>query len=201
MVGLVAGALGAEEPAPDSTVESDLYYAISQPFEENRKWEIRVATGYDFSDPYLNVFSVGPAGSLFLSDTVAIGLAANFYKTSERQAAETLRNQLSPFGYETIVLKPEYSTALTFRLVPLSGLVNLFSQQVMSAEVALQLHGGMMQYSEVGRGPLAGTGIEFALGVSPSFGLVSQMLWEFEKPPGHEWKSRAGFRIGPMWRF
>lgn len=193
--------MGGIAATEEVSVESDLYYAISAPFELAKVWELRASAGYDYSDPHLNLF-VGTLGvSRFLNPSFALGFEGSYFAVTERDSARTLKEELSPYGYATEMIHPDASLALVTRFIPFSGLVNFLGETVMSAELSLSLRGGLLTYSRLRSGPLGGTAVEFALGITPSFGVTTQMSWEWEKPPGHSWKSRAGFRIGPVWRF
>lgn len=179
----------------------DLYYAASRPFAEPKSFELRLGTGYDFSNPYLNVLAFSASAYWLAGDDIAIGLEGAVFSTKKRGSTEVLEAELSPFNYQLKALAPEYSTVAIFRYTPVSGLVNLFSRKVIMADIHLLGRAGAVSYETQGLRPLLGLGFEVQLGFTPMWGMSVGMQWDAENVPKSDWQWRNGFRIGPTLRF
>lgn len=184
-----------------SAAENDLYYAAEKPFLSNAKFEMRLGAGYDFSNPYINVYS-GSLGLFYLIDrSLAPGIEVNGYTSGQRGSAQQLETELAPYNYKIKALAPQYSLVGVFRVTPISGVVNLLSTTTMMADVHLLGRAGVIQYDTVNLGPTFGLGVEFQMELNARFGFAAAVLWDIEKPGGQAWITRTGFRVGPSLRF
>lgn len=183
------------------SAQPELFYEVPAPYSEDASWETRLDAGYDFSNPYLNVYAFRVGGYRILSPIFAAGLEGTLFTTTNKPATKTLEDTLRPYGYETQALAPQWSTAAVLRVTPLSGLLNVFRRQAWSAEISLLLRAGAIQYQQVGTAPLFGTGLEVSLGVAKNVGVHADINWDADALPSRDWQSRVGFRVGPVVRF
>ena len=86
-------------------------------------------------------------------------------------------------------------------MTPISGLVNLFSSKVIRADISVVARGGVIQYSSLPIGPMAGLGLETELGITPMFGVFAGISFDLEKPGNSDWQGRSGFLVGPSFKF
>lgn len=196
----------AEEKAKsqqnEQTENSEVYYAAKSVFSEPKNFEFRLGTGYDLSNPYMNVFSMQASLYWIASGDFAFGFEGTKYFSSKRSSTETLESELSAYGYRVNVLSPSHSMVGLFRVTPISGLVNFFSSAILSADISVVGRFGMVNYEGQGNGPLVGLALETQVGITPTFGIHSSIQWDMEKPgSNNDWQWRSGFRIGPSLRF
>ena len=181
--------------------DNELYYAAEKPFLSNAKWEVRLAGGYDFSNPYLNVYS-GTVGAFYLIDrSLSPGIEVSGFSSSKRGSAQELEDKFSQYNIKINAIAPQYSAAAVFRLTPISGVVNFFSSTTLMADIHILARAGIIQYETVDIGPMFGTGLELQMEMSSHWGFAAAILWDIEKPGGQSWQTRTGFRVGPSLRF
>ncbi len=181
--------------------DSDLYYASAKAFERNSHFEARLGAGYDFSNPYLNVFSLQAGGYWLAMRNLAIGLEGTTFFSSKRGSTETLQANLGNNGLLLNVNAPQYRFNVAFRATPVTGLVNLFGSKIIKAEMSVIMRGGVIQYQSVAMGPMVGFGLETQLGITPQFGIFTGISFDLEKPGSTAWQGRTGFVLGPSYRF
>lgn len=182
------------------SMDSGVYYAAERSFNTNDKFELRLGAGYDFSNPYLNVYSLQGGGYYLLDAQLAAGLEATGYTTSNRGSFEDLKKQFTSAGLAVSVNSPQYKISAAFRMTPISGLVNLFSSKIVKANVNIIARAGVVQYSGRSLGPVFGAGLETQIEITPHTGIFTQISWDFEKPGSDNWQGRTGFLVGPSFR-
>lgn len=183
------------------TMDSGVYYAAEKSFNTDDKFESRLGAGWDFSNPYLNVYSLQAAGYYLLDSNIAAGVEGTVYTTTNRGSFEDIKRQFSTAGLAVSVNKPQYKFAAAFRVTPISGLVNLLSSKIVKANVNIVGRAGVVQYSGRSLGPVFGAGLETQIEITPHAGVFTQIAFDFEKPGSDSWQGRTGFLIGPTFRF
>lgn len=189
------------DSAPGATIGSDqLYYAVERQFPEKR-WEGRATFTYDFSNPYLQV--AGAHGALYWSMNrfLSFGLEGGAYTSSTRDSAVALAETLRRHGNRLDIATPDYGFVGVVRMTPISGLVNIFSSNVMQADVSIALRGGATRYVGLGWGPTLGTGLEVNLRAPSGWGLLTSLVLDWDRTSDSTWQSRIGVRVGPTYRF
>ncbi len=181
--------------------ESALYYEAREPFDAASHVELQILSGYEFSNPYVHVLPMGAAVYGFVSDVFSLGIGLQKFYASSRASINSLQSSLDPFGYVMSPLLPDWSASVSARLTPLSGLVNLLSWTVLSADISVIAEGGTTRYVGVGFSPTLGGALQARLGVTPEFGLLTELVWHVDNVKGYGWVSRVGFNAGPSLRF
>ena len=183
-----------------NTDEDTLFYSTESSY-DRQNWESRLLGGFDFSNPYLNLYSAGLGQYWSIDRTFAIGAEASTFFSTERESTKALSRELGPFGYEIQALAPEWTAVFVARTTPLSGMVNFFSSRAIPLDLSVLLRGGWQKYRGLRPGALVGTGLEVQLCLTPHLGLHAALLWDGDKPQNRPWQSRVGFRLGPSVRF
>lgn len=188
----------AKSPQPQES--ESLYYAVEKNSHPERKFEIRGAFGYDISNPYLNVLGGQLSGYYLINKFFAAGVEIAANTTAQKEYAKELENELKRHNYRLDMFAPDYGIVAVGRFVPLSGLVNLFSNSVIKTELGILLRGGSMHYKTLGFGPTVGTGFDVTFEFNTGFGMHTSLVWDWDKP-SNDWLNRTSFRVGPSFRF
>lgn len=187
-------------PVLADSIDSGVYYAAEKSFNTDSKFELRLGTGYDFSNPYLNVFSLQGGGYYLLDSQMALGLEGTAYTSTNRGSYEELIKQFGSAGLAVSVNSPQYKVSAGFRVTPISGFVNVLSSKIVKANINLIGRVGAVQYSGRSLGPVLGGALETQIEITPHTGIFTQISWDFEKPGSDSWQGRSGFLIGPSFR-
>ncbi len=190
--------LAADESAD---TDSGLFYAAEAAMNTDNNWELRLNAGQDFSNSFLNIYQVQAGAFWLLDPSISIGLEGGIFFHSKKGSAETITDPAAGLGYTYFALAPLAQTVAVFRITPLSGMVNFFSSGIVKIDVSLLARAGAIQYQTVGWGPCGGFGLETSVGVSKSFGFNVAFHYELDKPNTQNWLWRAGFSVGPTFRF
>lgn len=188
-----------EESAPSA--DAGLYYAAEENFDSKSNIELRLGAGQDFSNSFLSIYGFS-GGALYLIDPhIAFGLEGTLYANSRKGSAVTLADEMARQGYLMHAVGPQARAVGLLRVTPISGMVNLFSKDILKVDISLLARAGGMRYQVVGWGPTAGLGLETLLGITPNFGVSISMHYDVEKPGSEDWLWRAGVMVGPTVRF
>src|SRR4051812_31717237 len=95
--------------------DKELYYAADKTFSEPRNLELRVAGGFDFSNPYLNVRQLQLGAYWLASPYFAFGLEGAMYDTGLRSSAQNLQQELAKHGSRLEVLAPKNTVNAAIR--------------------------------------------------------------------------------------
>lgn len=178
-----------------------LHYVLENSFFQPRYFENSLSGGYDFSNPYLGIYSVTLQCLWAPINYFAVGVGFSRYQSKEKDAAATLRNEVDPIGYKLYALAPTHSVVGVVKITPLSGMLNVFSLHVWMAEISFLIRAGILDYDGLPEAPLIGTGLDIGLYFSLNWAMSIALLWDGDKPQDREWQSRVGFRLGPTVRF
>lgn len=193
--------LSPQGPAlPEIPEEESLYYVVESAFTSSTLLELQASGGFDFSNPYLNLYSGTLAAFVLLDKSIAVGVEASKFTSGTRASVERLQSDLS-YAFQTDFAKPDWGGSIVFRYTPISGMVNLFAARILQADISLVFKGGAIKYAMQRTLPTFGTGVNVHLGFSSSWGLLFQTIWDWDKPTGESWQSRVGIRLGPTLRF
>jgi hypothetical protein len=188
--------------AAEKKVEEDtLFYAADRAFSIDSKVEVRLQGGYDIANPYMNVFGPRLSALYLISPFISVGAEGTYYISQARQSATDLATTLKRHGYRLDTSAPDYSVVGLVRVTPISGLVNLFSSEILQAEISILGRGGTIHYDGVGLGPTFGTGLEVSGRLSSGFGFMVSVLWDIDLPADGVSQTRTGFWAGPTLRF
>lgn len=182
------------------SADSGIYYAAEKSFNTDAKFELRLGAGYDFSNPYLNVYSAQGGGYYLFDPMMAVGLESTVYATSHRGSYNELLKQFGAAGLAVSVNSPQYKVSAAFRVTPISGLVNVLSKKIVKANINLIGRVGTVKYTNRSLGPVVGAALETQIEITPHTGIFTQISWDFEHPGGDSWQGRSGFLIGPSFR-
>ena len=80
------------------------------------------------------------------------------------------------------------------------GYINLFSKDILNAEIGPIFRAGISQYVGQPIGPLFGVGIDVNLTSKSGFGFHFSVVGDWEKVNA-DYMSRIGVRVGPSLRF
>lgn len=191
LLGLCAVATSSAQGA-----EEDLYYLSRATFDQANA-ELQLSGGYDFSNPYIWIYS-GSATAYWLESPVwAVGMEISKFGSYDRQTFKALQEA---FSADIGVIRPSWAVAAVGRLTPLSGMVNLFSKSILMVDVGLVGRFGIIRYEQIDAGAMLGCGLEIGIGVTQSWGVHLNVDWNADRPSGLPWESRVGFRMGPVFR-
>ena len=191
--------LAFSAPAFADPTSEELYYELDRTFPK-RPWQFDVGLGYDFNNPYFQVLGAQLAVSRSLSPFLNVGVTGDFFSTSQKQTARVVEAQLTRHNETLTVEKPQFVVAAQAKLIPLIGYVNLFSKDILNAEIGPILRAGMAKYDGRGASPLFGVGVDVNMESRSGFGFHFSIVGDWEKVDG-EFISRIGVRAGPSLRF
>lgn len=193
--------LGSPLAFAEDSADAGLYYAAEENFDSHSKVELRLGAGQDFSNSFLNIYGFS-GGALYLIDPkMALGVEGTLYANTRKGSATSLADEMAREGYLMHAVGPQYRTVGVFRITPISGMVNLFSTEIIKVDISLIARAGGIRYQVLGWGPTGGLGLETQLGITPHFGISIAMHYDVEKPASEDWLWRAGVAVGPTFRF
>ena len=190
----------ANRPVFALATNADLYYETHTVSGADQKIEIRPMLGYEFSHPYLQIYS-GNLGVLYrLNPILALGVEGSLYGYANRDSLNLLERELGDYGFHLNNPRPLWGAVSVFRITPFSSLTNLFSRSVLVTDMSVSLRAGFTKYG-VDVVPLGGFLFDVNFELSKQVALLVGMNWDMEKFSGQHIQSRVGVRFGPVVKF
>ncbi len=182
----------------DPTSE-ELYYELDRTFPK-KPMQVDLGFAYDFNNPYLHVMGAQVGVSHSVSPFLNVGLTGDFFSNSQKETYKQIEATLARHNETLTVEKPQFIVAAQAKLIPLIGYVNLFSKDILNAEIGPILRAGVSKYEGRYAGPMFGVGVDVNMEARSGFGLHFSVVADWEKING-DFISRIGIRVGPSFRF
>lgn len=174
----------------------ELFVTQSKP-EVAHPWQVGASYAYGFTNPYLGIHGFGLSFAYQWNRYIQTGVASSFFATQETPLASRLTSELAAQDIETKIARPFYSAYVTFAVIPLSGVVNLFSLRSVGLEMPVQLGLGASRYVDA-----AHLYPSFRIGITPQAfftehaGVQLGLHTQLEHFGGGEWQNRWDAQIG-----
>ncbi len=183
-----------------SFTKNELYYEIEHTFDKNASYELQLTPGYDYSNPYIGIYSLRAGFFKIINSIWSVGIEIEKFGSFKYSKITALENELDMYKLSVKSIPPSKLFATTVRFTPLSGLVNFLGLKILKTDLSLLGGLGVIQYRGLPVSPHIGLGVEVAFGISATFGILTNLYWNIERPGSLLFESRVGVRIGPCFK-
>lgn len=193
----------AQESSEEDSLAKSLYM-IQKPYEPTG--DVQLGYAYGFLNPYETLHHLVLKTNYRLSTHWQIGLQGSYITSVKNKTTRDLESSLGSVAISTEYQNPEYSLHATVGSIPLSGLLNLFSQKVVPFDLVFGLKVGMTQYKSSGTAPSLGLVLEYKTYFFKKLGCYFGMEYAVEHLQAvgtnpAAWVSQSGAAAGMTWAF
>lgn len=169
-----------------SSSEYGTLYVLENLEKQNYSWRTGLNYGFEFGNPYNNVFGAGLNLECALGRFVWLGVQATKYHSSESALMTALGKNLSDKGIDHTFLSPTYSVFPIVTLVPLSGHLSVLGHTPLELELNIRMGFGRTFYGEnAGRNGVLWSILPI-LKLTQRWGLQMAVSQEIESPLDEE---------------
>lgn len=160
-------------------------------------WQLGAGYSFGFTNPYLGIHGLHAQVAYQWGRFLQTGIEATVFATQETGLASRLQAELAAQDIETKIARPFYTAHMTIAVIPLSGVINLFSVRAVTLELPIQLGIGASRY--VGASQLYPS---FRMGLTPQaffteqLGVQLGLHTQLEHFGGGDWQNRWDAQIG-----
>lgn len=160
-------------------------------------WFLGLGYQYGFNNPYLNVHGIQTQLGYRFGRFFQLGAAFTFMANNETGLAERLRIELGAQGIDSRVARPFFNSELQVGVIPLSGVVNLFSLKAVTLELPILVGLGASRYSNRSQwDPSLSLAIQPQIFFTPRLGAQLSLRTRGEHFGAGEWQNRVEAGIG-----